>query len=193
MWVCTHFWLENGSGRSLWKARQVPCRAGTLSFLLFSPQPHVPLVCLPALGHRAPSTRLLPSLGGRVPAIQRQPLGYLWDRGTCGWGRRAGSWVYPVHQCSVFAISAKPRVLLDSSWSLFTDKLNCPKPHQSGMWTIKVFRFPARTHRFCTSVLLLCLQWLCRSIGMKVGHNFDVKSFIILLSRSFIKLVQILE
>lgn len=193
MWVSTHFWLENGLNRSPWKARQVPCCAGTLSFLLLSPQPHVPSVRLPALGHGAPSTRLLPSRGGRVPAIQRQPLGYLLDRGTCGWGRRAGSWVCRVHQCSVFALSAKPRVLLDPSWSLFTDKLNCPKPHQSGMWTTKLFGFPACTRRFCTSVVLLCLHWLCRSIGMKVGHNFDVKSSIILLSRSFIKLVQILE
>jgi len=33
------------------------------------------------------------------------------------------------------------RGLRGSSWFLFTDKPNCPKPQQSGMWKIKVFGF----------------------------------------------------
>lgn len=40
---------------------------------------------------------------------------------------------------------------------------------------------------FCTCITLLHFQWLCKGIGMKVGHGFHVKSFIILGSRSFWK------
>lgn len=169
MWVCTHFWLENGLNQSPWesKAGTAPCWDTVLSPPLASVSPS--FSWSPSSGTRSP-VHPYPSLplqaeAGILPGNRTQPLGYLLDCGTRGSGRRAGSWDCPVCQCSVFALSAfwtPAGFFLQMNWiaqSLISQE--CEK---------SVFRF------HCLYALILHLSWASLASVVMQEHWYESRA-----------------